>query len=197
MTETLSKRSSKPFASYDQASSSWKTYPASNDGDSPEFSGRWPRWGFMRDGIAYELPRPAHLTEESASSSSRVLPTPVARDFKGRGMRGQLGTSLLPTPRTTDSNGAGKHGSGGLDLRTVVKLLPTPTTRNGEGNQVNNRGDLLLPGVAMKLLPTPVASMSSGQPDNGHQSGKSLMAMGSHGAFTVQPSDDKSASSGA
>lgn len=83
-------------------------------------------------------------------------------------MKGQLGTTLLPTPRTTDANGAGLHGSGGLDLRTVVKYLPTP-----------------------------VASMSSGQPDNGHQSGKSLIAMGSHGAFTVQPSDGKSASSGA
>lgn len=37
-------------------------------------------------------------------------------------------TGLLPTPRTSDTNGAGAHGDGGLDLRTAVTLLPTPTT---------------------------------------------------------------------
>ena len=34
---------------------------------------------------------------------------------------------LLPTPRTSDTNGPGLHGDGGMDLRTAVTLLPTPT----------------------------------------------------------------------
>jgi DNA (cytosine-5)-methyltransferase 1 len=38
---------------------------------------------------------------------------------------------LLPTPRTSDTNGAGQHGQGGVDLRTAVSLLPTPTTQDG------------------------------------------------------------------
>ena len=41
---------------------------------------------------------------------------------------------LLPTPRTSDTNGAGAHGQGGLDLRTAVTLLPTPTTQPDTGN---------------------------------------------------------------
>ena len=36
---------------------------------------------------------------------------------------------LLPTPRTTDMNGPGAHGAGGMDLRTAVTLLPTPTAQ--------------------------------------------------------------------
>lgn len=159
MTETLSAPSSKAFASYDPSSSSWRTYPDSGKAGSPEFSGAFPRWGFMRDGIAFELPKPAHLTEENASLS-------------------------LPTPRTTDANGAGLHGSGGKDLRTAVKLLPTPTTRNLSGNQANNRGDLLLPGVAIKLLPTPNTGQSpnghgtrGGKAGNGRQSGADLEAV--------------------
>ena len=37
---------------------------------------------------------------------------------------------MLPTPRANDANGAGTHGTGGSDLRTVVRLLPTPNTRD-------------------------------------------------------------------
>jgi DNA (cytosine-5)-methyltransferase 1 len=56
-------------------------------------------------------------------------------DTDGRGRadgprpQGQPAT-LLPTPRTSDTNGAGAHGDGGLDLRTVVGLLPTPMSRD-------------------------------------------------------------------
>jgi hypothetical protein len=32
----------------------------------------------------------------------------------------------------------------------VVNMLPTPTTSNAGGNKVNNRGDILLPGVAVR-----------------------------------------------
>ena len=39
---------------------------------------------------------------------------------------------MLPTPRTSDTNGPGLHGDGGMDLRTAVKLLPTPTARDGK-----------------------------------------------------------------
>ena len=38
---------------------------------------------------------------------------------------------LLPTPRTSDTNGVGEHGTGGLDLRTAVEMLPTPTDPSG------------------------------------------------------------------
>lgn len=37
---------------------------------------------------------------------------------------------LLPTPRTSDTNGPGSHGDGGMDLRTAVTTIPTPTARD-------------------------------------------------------------------
>lgn len=74
-------------------------------------------------------------------------------------------------------------------------MLPTPTTRNGHGNQVNNRGELLLPGVAINLLPTPNTGQSpnghgmrGGKAENGRQSGADLEAIAkSLGASTSQP----------
>jgi DNA (cytosine-5)-methyltransferase 1 len=38
---------------------------------------------------------------------------------------------LLPTPRSSDCFGPGLHGDGGMDLRTTVTLLPTPTAGDG------------------------------------------------------------------
>ena len=100
--------------------------------------------------------------------------------------------TLLPTPRTSDdTNGAGAHGQGGMDLRTVASLLPTPTSRdhkgrnqrddatcltgallptpratdgtNGGPNQRGSSGDLMLPS-AVHLLPTPaVNDMGAGK----------------------------------
>ena len=91
-----------PFAYYDHASSSWKTYedclPLAVDGYSGVFSGTWPRAGMTRNGSAYELPMSAHRMAGSVSL-------------------------LLPTPRTTDTNGAGHHGEAGPDLRTVIAGL--------------------------------------------------------------------------
>lgn len=57
----------------------------------------------------------------------------------------------------------GREGSGGDDLTTTVfrDLLPTPSTSNRDGNQTNNRGELLLPGVAEALLPSPVVTDSA------------------------------------
>lgn len=99
--------------------------------------------------------------------------------------------TLLQTPRTSDTNGAGAHGQGGMDLRTVASLLPTPTSRdhkgrnqrddatcltgallptpratdgtNGGPNQRGSSGDLMLPS-AVHLLPTPaVNDMGAGK----------------------------------
>ena len=90
----------------------------------------------------------------------------------------RMGEALLPTPRTTDSNGAGVHGTGGLDLRTAVDLLPTPTARDKKGHN-QRRDNTCLTGV---LLPTPAATDANGarnstagrKPDSQHHSGDTL-----------------------
>jgi DNA (cytosine-5)-methyltransferase 1 len=51
------------------------------------------------------------------------------------------GVALLPTPRTSDTNGAGQHGDGGMDLRTTVTLLPTPTAGDGMAGGVRTVSD--------------------------------------------------------
>jgi DNA (cytosine-5)-methyltransferase 1 len=108
----------------------------------------------------------------SIEGIATLLPTPVARDGDGRGEGSPeywdaragdranglpLGAvaGLLPTPRASvgtvggprQRNGRGEHDAlPGL----VVNMLPTPTTSNAGGNKVNNRGDILLPGVAVR-----------------------------------------------
>lgn len=66
----------------------------------------------------------------------------------------------MPTPRTSDTNGAGVHGDGGLDLRTVVSLLPTPAARDWKSGESNLLGTNARPlnEVVVNLLPTPVVA---------------------------------------
>lgn len=90
----------------------------------------WPRAGFVsRSGVVWESP-------------STVC-----------GLAGGL-----PTPRMSDANGSGVHGDGGLDLRTAVTLLPTPTARDAKrGAGWGDRPGRPLSEVAA-MLPTPRAS---------------------------------------
>ena len=43
--------------------------------------------------------------------------------------------TLLPTPRSSDTDGAGVHGKGGLDLRSAIDLLPTPTSERPDARK--------------------------------------------------------------
>ena len=75
---------------------------------------------------------------------------------------------LLPTPRTSDTNGAGVHGDGGMDLRTAVSLLPTPTTSMQEKStraltSSSNNGRRSGGGQSSSLGLTEVAKLVSGE----------------------------------
>jgi DNA (cytosine-5)-methyltransferase 1 len=59
----------------------------------------------------------------SARERERSRGVPGDRDEKASGGR----VNLLPTPRSSDCFGAGLQCDGGMDLRTTVTLLPTPT----------------------------------------------------------------------
>ncbi|AVP41722.1 DNA methyltransferase [Mycobacterium phage Batiatus] len=72
-----------------------------------------------------------------------LLPTPVARDFKGTGPADMNRNSpcmsaiadLLPTPNAADGNGGGRYNSDGHQNTlpgTVRDLLPTPSAVDGE-----------------------------------------------------------------
>jgi hypothetical protein len=81
------------FASYDPATSSWRTSRPSSPGKgsagtgprSEEFSETWPRSGMTRSGRSYPLESSGHHTYASGSGSSPIppavsFPTPSARE---------------------------------------------------------------------------------------------------------------------
>ncbi|SFO60515.1 hypothetical protein SAMN05421854_102500 [Amycolatopsis rubida] len=126
------------FAHYDPDTSSWRTSQLSLELNSGESPTPWPRSGIALRGCASPLPPWERRTGVSGSSAS-----------------------LLPTPKTSDTNGPGTHGDGGLDLRTVAALLPTPDATHG---RKTTRTGLLLPGVAELLLRPALSSPASTGP---------------------------------
>jgi DNA (cytosine-5)-methyltransferase 1 len=102
------------------------------------------------DGRDEGRPEPARLKRGSDAAVSsdgpvNLLPTPNAQDGNGGGRFNSDGhqstlpgtvRELLPTPRSTDCFGPGLHGDGGMDLRTTVTLLPTPTQSDGTGGGI-------------------------------------------------------------
>jgi hypothetical protein len=96
------------FASYDPATSSWRTSQPSLLGGWESFSATWPRAGMTRSGTAFRLQPLAPLTRGTESG-------------------------LWPTP--TKSDGAGGPGNsgraGGVNLRTAVRMWPTPQASDG------------------------------------------------------------------
>jgi hypothetical protein len=66
---------------------------------------------------------------------------------------------LLPTPRATDGV---KFAQGKRNLDDAIALLPTPTATNANGNEFNNYGALLLPGVVRDLSTGGTTSRPSG-----------------------------------
>jgi hypothetical protein len=92
------------LASYDPASSSWKTSQLSLVAGLDGFSETWPRSGMMLGGIAYQLSPLAPLTRGIASG---LLPTLVASNTKAVALR-----------------------SGGRPPRNWLKPLPTMVARD-------------------------------------------------------------------
>ena len=76
------------LAKYDPDSRSWKTPQCSLVAGLDVFSATWPQWGMMRDGVSWELKRPAHLTsdiEYGSKPNGETWPTPTAHDAKDTG----------------------------------------------------------------------------------------------------------------
>lgn len=109
------------FASFDRASSSWRTSQLSLLEDWTSSSVDLPKRGMMRSGSLYELPTLAPRTFESGSSS---WPTATATDAK---------SSARVNPATGETCGT-KMARVGLDgagtLLDSIRLWATPTARD-------------------------------------------------------------------
>ncbi len=196
-----------PSVYYDLASSCWRTCAPSlvDDRGSTLSSPPLPRSGSMLSGRVSEHPTSALPISVNGGSSSPGLPTPRARDSKGRGFPDGLPVvaELLPTPTTSEATGSqpGPERQGGRSLRET--LLPTPRATDGTKggpNQRGSSGDLMLPSAVM-LLPTPTSTdskSSSGQnPAWGHGTTLTDAArqMAPNGAPIAPPSTGGPASS--
>ena len=129
------------FAFFDPGSSSWRMSQATLFSDSSESLLILPRRGSMRSGWLYERQILVHLIDASGYSG---LPTPAARDAKGKAPRLELTEDLqgvmsvlFPTPGANDYTG-GRHETsrgGGSGLKGIDDLLPDPDLQLPGGSQ--------------------------------------------------------------
>lgn len=156
------------LARWDRATYSWKTPQCSLLGDSDEYSGPWPRWGIMRDGVCWALGMSERLISETASGLWATIRSSDA-ERGGRGdliqaVRGnqnkhfatptstanQLAPSMskhpgcraiYPTPHGFSKDGKSNGPSGNELGRAVNKMMwPTPNVAGG-----GNPPSLLIP----------------------------------------------------
>ena len=111
----------------------------------------------------------------SVTGSSPLLPTPVARDWKGAGYAGQLPTmlALLPTPRASERHTREATIAAGIDRgeslpSAVAKLLPTPAAVEYGNNQQESPGAAVRPALPYLVRALP----SRGRMDQQSSGGK-------------------------
>ena len=113
------------LASFDPATSSWKTSQLCFLEGLTTYSGAWPRSGMTRNGIAYQLPPLVPLT---GATGSGLWQTPVADDAVNRkngkwNSRGEPKLSaqvLWPTPQANDNRNRGHLGMPAIQRRALI-----------------------------------------------------------------------------
>src|SRR5690606_27324916 len=131
MPGTSGRTSRAPFAYFDPAPRSLRTSQTTFDSALPTSSPTLPPSASMRRGRLYAHPTSEPLTGASGCSSSLLLPTPTASESTapqpntGRAGGRSLRETLLPTPRARDHKGRDPNPRG-VDLNEAVALLPTP-----------------------------------------------------------------------
>jgi hypothetical protein len=188
------------WATFDPASSSWRTLQPSLLADSAELSPTWPRSGMTAAGRCWALPMLGRRT--SATDSGLWVPTPIRNDAEKRGdfdpMRswGLAGfAKLFPTPtasgfdvqdvplllaRREACKEKNKNGNGfGLTLNQWVKVQnwPTPTSSLGtKGGRVTPRksreGGTLIEAVSARAWPTPTRHDGTQVDTDSHRDGR-------------------------
>ena len=144
------------LAKFDPSSSSWRIAPSLLAEVSDEFSGTWPRWGTMRNGVCWAL---------------KMSAPPINETVYG----------FWPTPRASDGShgGPNQRGSkGDLMLSSAVHVFPTPTASNTKAFHMRG-ADKGKPRAARSYLPTPMASDAKGVLKHGPREGNdSLLKTG-------------------
>jgi hypothetical protein len=130
------------LASFDPATSSWRTSQLCLDGALDEFSGTWPRSGSMQSGIAYQRAPLAPLTGGIAFG---LLPTPAATEYGSsqNGINGKGGRFERPSAGTPSLATMARKG-------LLPTRVPTPTAGDARGSGSRNLpGSKAHPGVSL------------------------------------------------
>lgn len=163
---------SESFASYDRATSSWKTSQLLLTGDSTAFSDRWPIAGTMRNGRVYKrstwvprisvtdfllLPTPAVSSQGNKSYGPNAVYRPSLQEMARR--------NLWPTPRASMWHGgdilAQIHGTPSAMRRFpsgARTMWPTPTARDWKDGTATSCANVPVNSVlgrAVHIWPTP------------------------------------------
>ncbi len=155
MSVTYGRSSGMPFAQYDPDSHYWKTCADTSLWDLMLSSLTLPSWGYLLDGVLYELPTPELLTIERGSLS--WLATPTA--WLGH----RPAHSIGDPDRWKDPNRSNELSD------QIAAMLPTPTVQASKHITMDDRGpgtldDHNLWSVIGRLLPTPaVNDMGAGK----------------------------------
>jgi len=148
------------FACFDPESCSWRTWQRCLLGGWMPFSGRWPRSGMMRNGIAYRLPP---LVPRISGTGCSLRPTPISGDWKGQiradgtaGMlSGKVAQGWFPTPYGLSAN----QGQGDGEFGKAIRRWPTPISGDWKGiSQPEGRRP-----VCDDNLPSRIARETGGQ----------------------------------
>jgi len=188
MSDTYGHTLSKLLAHYDQNTLSWKMSEDTLALDLAQSLQTLPKSGMTQDGKLYELVMLVRPIKEQESS---LLPTPLARDYKGvDGRKEGLEAKLLPTPTAMHVRNHDEplqaYEQRVMDYKEVdgrkegleAKLLPTPTAMHVRNHdeplqayeqrvmdykQGKTKGKPgASTGVAVRLLPTPTTQEGSG-----------------------------------
>jgi len=134
------------FAKWNPDTSMWKTPQCSLLEDSIEFSGTWPRWGLMRDGVSYQRQTLVPRTK-GIGSGSWLMPTPTTNpeapnhgsnskgphNLKEVALTGWKPGMTWPTPISQDAKHSGYAQSGpgkAEKLSYAVVKWQTPTVED-------------------------------------------------------------------
>jgi hypothetical protein len=131
------------FASYDRATSSWRTSQLCLDGEWSEYSETWPKAGMTRSGIAYER---ATLVRRIEGSESGLWPTIRSHEV------GDYQYSK------------GDHSKPVLTLTGAAKMFPTPVNKPGGGSSLDGGSNSRKAAKARGMWPTPNATDGSKAP---------------------------------
>lgn len=148
MSDSCGQPSSQPFAHYDLDSCSWRTSQAWLPIETPSdsFLVDWPNQGSMYGGSTYEVPMSERHIRDAASSLLRAQTSPSGADETSPSPL--PGDSLLPTPAAMNPN----------ETEDLEKWAARRAGMKAKGYNGNGCGTPL--GVALRLLPTPRASLN-------------------------------------